>query len=298
MAEVSVLMTVYNGMPYLPAAVQSILDQTLQDFHFVIVNDGSTDETADYLDGLNDDRISVIHQENTGTAGAANHGLSHVKTPLLARMDADDVAISNRLEIQLKFLNENPEVGLVGGQVIPMGAHGEGGSLLLPLHHEEIDRSLMLGQHGLAHSSLMMRTPLLNSIGGYWKHRLVDDIDMMIRMGEITKLANVDDVLLKYRVHAGSVVINTPSNWQSSAAPVNHRLLLKSSKRCNATGHGSHAWAKKCMSMPSPSIAPESQKFMGNVACRGRFESRGRCVVLPVEPCIESDGSRKSRSVL
>ena len=205
MAEVSVLMTVYNGMPYLPTAVKSILDQTLQDLHFVIVNDGSTDGTKEYLASLDDDRIDVIHQENRGTAAAANHGLSLVKTPYLARMDADDVAVANRLEVQLKYLQENPDVGLVGGQVVPMGDHGEGRSLALPLRHDAIDRCLMLGQHALAHSSLMMRTNVLKSIGGYWKHRLVDDVDMMIRMGEVSKLANVSDILLKYRVHANSV---------------------------------------------------------------------------------------------
>ena len=205
MAEVSVLMTVYNGMPYLPAAVESILEQTLQDFHFVIVDDGSTDGTTDYLSSLTDSRIEIIRQDNGGTAAAANLGLKHVKSPFVARLDADDVAIAHRLESQVKFLKEHPDVGLVGGQVVPMGDHGEGGSLVLPLHHDAIDRCLMSGQHGLAHSSLMMRTHILKAIGGYWKHRMVDDIDMMIRMGEVSKLANVDDVLLKYRVHAGSV---------------------------------------------------------------------------------------------
>lgn len=205
MAEVSVLMTVYNGMPYLPTAVESILAQTLQDFHFVIVDDGSTDGTTDYLSSLTDKRIEVICQENCGTAAAANRGLKHVKTPFVARLDADDVAIAHRLESQVKYLKEHLDVGLVGGQVVPLGDNGEGRSLVLPLHHEAIDRCLMSGQHGLAHSSLMMRTNILNSIGGYWKHRLVDDIDMMIRMGEVSKLANIDDVLLKYRVHASSV---------------------------------------------------------------------------------------------
>lgn len=205
MAEVSVLMTVYNGMPYLAPAVESIIDQTLEDFYFIIVDDGSTDGTADYLDGLKDPRIVVIRQENQGTAAAANHGLKHVTTPFLARMDADDVALPHRLEVQLKYLREHPDVGLVGGQVVPLGDHGVGGSLALPLGHEAIDRCLMLGQHAMSHSSLMMRAGVLQSIGGYWKHRLVDDIDMMIRMGEVSKLANINEVLLKYRVHSDSV---------------------------------------------------------------------------------------------
>jgi len=90
MSEVTVLMTVFNGMPYLAEAVNSILRQTLSDFEFVIVDDGSTDGTADFLKSLEDPRISIIHQENRGTAAAANHGLENINTRFVARMDADD----------------------------------------------------------------------------------------------------------------------------------------------------------------------------------------------------------------
>ena len=203
--KVTVLMTVYNGMPYLVESVESVLGQTLADFDFVIVDDGSTDQTAQYLSSLDDPRIKVIHQENGGTADAANHGLRYVKTDFVARMDADDVSLPNRLKTQLDFMLAHPEVGILGAQVAPTGSKGVGGSLCLPECHHDIFQALMSGRHGLAHSSLMIRTRTLKEVGGYWKFRLIDDWDMMLRMGEVSQLANLSEVMLLYRVHAGSL---------------------------------------------------------------------------------------------
>jgi glycosyltransferase involved in cell wall biosynthesis len=205
MPDVSILMTVYNGMPYLPAAVESALGQTLREFRFVIVNDGSTDGTAEYLNRLSDPRVVVLHQANQGTAAAANHGLAHCDSEFVARMDSDDMSLPARLESQRAFLQVRPEVGLVGTQVAPLGSVRAGRSLKLPLVHEDIDAALLAGRHGLAHSSIMLRTELLKRIGGYWSLPLVDDWDMMLRMGEVAKLANLDVLLHLYRVHAGSL---------------------------------------------------------------------------------------------
>jgi glycosyltransferase involved in cell wall biosynthesis len=205
MSDVSVLMTVYNGMPYLPRAVESILAQTLRDFRFVIVDDGSTDDTADYLNRLTDPRVFILRQPNQGTAAAANLGLAHCETEFVARMDSDDEALPHRLERQAEFLHAHPDVGLVGTQVAPLGSVCAGRSLRLPLGHREIDSALLAGRHGLAHSSIMFRGPLLRQLGGYWSLPLVDDWDMMLRMGEAARLANLDEVLLHYRVHTRSL---------------------------------------------------------------------------------------------
>ncbi len=203
--DVSVLMTVFNGFPYLPASVESILNQTLANFNFVIVDDGSTDETAEYLESITDARVTVVHQPNGGTAAAANAGLKLIDTEFVARMDADDIAMETRLEKQLKFMRENSEVGIAGTQVAPIGEANVGKSLNLPQSHELIFSSMMTGRHGLAHSSIMIRSSVLKELGGYWTLPLIDDWDMMLRMGEVSKLANLSEVLLNYRVHAGSL---------------------------------------------------------------------------------------------
>ena len=212
MSEVSVLMTVYNGMPYLRPAVQSVLEQTHSDFKFVIVNDGSDDDTADYLNSIDDPRLTVVWQENQGTAKAANHGLSLIDTPFVARMDADDIALPTRLEKQLAFLKSHPEVGIVGAQIAPVGEKGVGQSLGLPVTHDAIFPMMMEGCHGMAHSVIMIRTKVLKELGGYWSFKMIDDWDMMLRVGEVSKLANLDEVLNHYRVHSGS--LNGKSMWR------------------------------------------------------------------------------------
>lgn len=203
--KVSVLMTVFNGMPYLADSVESVLGQSMSDFEFIIVDDGSTDGTAQYLASLNDPRIKVVRQENGGTADAANHGLKYVNAEFVARMDADDISMPNRLEKQLAFMTSHPEVGIVGAQVLPLGHQKVGKSLNLPQSHDDIFGALMTGRHGLAHSALMIRTQTLRDVGCYWEFRLIDDWDMMLRMGEVSKLANLPDVMLHYRVHSGSL---------------------------------------------------------------------------------------------
>ncbi len=127
MAEVTVLMAVYNGMPYLPEAVDSILKQTLQDFRFLIINDGSTDGTEDYLNRLTDQRVQVVKGPHRGLGVALNMGLAMCKTEFLARMDSDDIALPTRLEAQLRFLRCHKAVGLVGTRVSYFGTSGRSG---------------------------------------------------------------------------------------------------------------------------------------------------------------------------
>ncbi len=198
-------MTVFNGMPYLEHAVNSVLNQSLSDFRFVIVDDGSTDGTADFLASLSDSRIQILTQSNQGTAAAANNGLHQIETPFVARMDADDVAMDSRLEKQLGFLLAHPEVGIVGAQIAPAGDKSVGRSLRLPIHHDDIFNCMMTGTHGMAHSVIMIRTEVLKGLDGYWTLPLIDDWDMMLRVGEVSKLANMNEVLLHYRVHSGSL---------------------------------------------------------------------------------------------
>lgn len=203
--KLSVLMTVYNGMPYLPEAVESILSQDFKDFECIIVDDGSTDETSRFLKQLQDPRLLILSQENGGTAAASNFGLAQCRGEYLARMDADDITLPTRFSKQVRFLDENPEIGLLGTQLACMGECRIGKSLNLPCSNPVIRQSLLKGKHALCHPTLMMRTQLLRDIGGYWKLRLIDDWDMMLRMTEVTQAHNLDEVLHHYRVHRGSL---------------------------------------------------------------------------------------------
>ena len=200
MSQITILMACYNGMPYLPAAVESVQQQTFRDWTLLLINDGSTDGSTDYLNQLTDSRIRVVHQHNQGLAASLNNGIKLCETEFLARLDADDVAMPTRLEKQLAFLQANPRVGLVGTQIAPLGEKrvGSGGSL--PLDHRSIESGLLNGLHRVSHTSIMCRTALMREIGGYWPKGVSEDWDMYLRMSERAELANLSEVLVHYRV--------------------------------------------------------------------------------------------------
>jgi glycosyltransferase involved in cell wall biosynthesis len=201
MPEVTILMPVYNGMPFLPEAVKSILNQTLRDFTFLIINDGSTDGSKEYLDRLDDPRLQVVHQPNQGLGAALNTGLAMCKTEFIARMDSDgmdsdDVCLPSRLKLQLDFLHRNNDIGLVGTKFAYLGISGRSGfPPPAPQDHTTMYAYLIQGRQALCHPSIMCRTSILQSIGGYRIHSSGEDYDMFLRMGEATKLANLNEVL-------------------------------------------------------------------------------------------------------
>ncbi len=117
-------MCVYNAAPYLSAAIQSILDQTYPDFEFLIINDGSTDESREIISSYADSRIRVIDQQNLGLTKSLNRGLDSARGDYIARMDADDVSFSDRLSRQVAYLDTNPEITVLGGGVETIDCQG------------------------------------------------------------------------------------------------------------------------------------------------------------------------------
>ena len=207
MPEIDVLLAVYNGMPYLPDAVESIRRQTHANWRLVIVNDGSTDATTDYLNRQRDDRrVVVLHGPNAGLGPALNRGLEICTSEFVARMDIDDIAHPARLQEQVTYLRSHPQVGLLGTQVERMGDLRKGSRSLLPCDHDSIVAFHLAGTSAMYHPALMCRSALLRQIGGYWNRRLVaEDWDMWLRMAEVTRLANLDRVLLSYRFQEKSL---------------------------------------------------------------------------------------------
>jgi len=231
MSELTVLMSVYNGMKYLPGAVESILNQEVADFELLIVNDGSTDGSGDYLDRLKDRRVRVIHQANGGLSSALNRGIEICRTPLLARMDADDLSLPGRLEKQMQFLQAHPAITVVGTQITNITPRGSiGYSPPLPCRHESIHRHLLAGRHALCHGSLMFRTDALRRIGGYRVEDVGEDMDLYLRLCESCRAANLDQVLYAYRIHPDSI------NSRSSRRCRLHYDHARQNARCRARG--------------------------------------------------------------
>lgn len=203
--RLTVVMAVYNGLPYVRDAIESVLDQTYRHFRLIAVDDGSTDGSGEYLDSIDDPRLVVVHQANQGQHKAANHGIALADTDLIARMDADDIAQPDRLAKQVAYLDANPQVGLVGGQILRMGARGAGMPSNLPTTHADIVDDLLANRHGMCNATTMFRRKLFEHLGGYWEHNLSEDWDLFLRVSEVAELANLDDLLLSVRFHPGSL---------------------------------------------------------------------------------------------
>jgi glycosyltransferase involved in cell wall biosynthesis len=206
---ISVLMPAYNAERYIAETVESILVQTFRDFEFLIIDDGSTDRTPEILADYagRDGRIRLVRRENRGLVTTLNELISLARGPLLARMDADDIAMPQRFERQVAFLQSHPEVVAVGSRVIAIDPDGdELFEMCREENHEAIDSANMKRQGGtFMHPAVMMRAGAVRSIGGYrTEYHLCEDMDLWLRLAEVGKLYNIQEILLKYRQHMSS----------------------------------------------------------------------------------------------
>jgi glycosyltransferase involved in cell wall biosynthesis len=208
MPTVSVLMPVYNAEPYLAEAVESIQGQTFADFEFLIVDDGSTDRSRDLLEryAASDVRLRLTSRTNTGYTVALNELLGSANGEFVARMDADDVALPQRLARQVDYLQAHHDVVCVGTAVHLIDAAGR---FLRDGHpgmdHEAIQRRALAGDCPLNHPSVMLRRAAVEAVGGYRaEFEPAEDLDLWLRLGEVGRLTNLPEVLMKYRQHPGS----------------------------------------------------------------------------------------------
>jgi glycosyltransferase involved in cell wall biosynthesis len=202
---ITVVMTVYNGLPFVEEAVDSILSQDFDDFELVVVDDGSTDGTADVLARRGDPRLHLHRRPHQGRVAALNHALGLARGRYVANLDADDVALPGRLALPVRFLDQHPEVAAVGAGVEPcVGCAGARPPRRLPRSDRAIRWSMLL-RNPMFHSSVTFRRSVLEELGGYDPAYtdLLDDADLLLRLGRRHRLANLDVPLAAKRLHPG-----------------------------------------------------------------------------------------------
>lgn len=207
--QISVVLPVRNGGAYIGAAIESILAQTFNDFELLIIDDASTDNTpsisARFQDA--DRRVRVVKNPGTGLVAALNYGITASAAPLIARMDADDIAVPDRLARQFGFLQANPDIDVVGSQVSFINERGvlTGKTTKLPESPEAVSKTLV--KHCcIRHPTVLMRREAFEKVGGYRAQFIAaEDLDLWLRLAEHGKLANLPHALLFYRLHARQV---------------------------------------------------------------------------------------------
>lgn len=228
---ISILMSVYNGAQYLPQAIQSVLNQSYDDFEFLIVDDGSSDATADILRdfAVKDSRIHILtNTVNLGLAISLNRGIQEAQASYIARMDADDICQPERFHKQITFMESHPQVGVLGSRMQVISADEKPlFEFDVPLEHSLIIWNLFFGRT-FAHPSVMMRTTVIREVGGYdEKIAAAQDVDLWSRLVGYTQFANLPDRLMLYRSHEGATSIQKAALQQEMIIQTIHDLLVR-----------------------------------------------------------------------
>ncbi|MGC1473624.1 MAG: glycosyltransferase [Psychroserpens sp.] len=206
---ISVLMSVYNGENYLSEAIKSVLAQTYRDFEFIIYDDASTDGSSRILNYFADldKRITLItNSKNRGLTANLKEGVNKANGKYLARMDADDICLPNRFQVQVNFFQEHDEISLLGSSVIYFDGAGKEFVAYQVVDHEEIKIQLLLG-FTLLHPSVMLRIEKFrdHDLNYDESHKYAQDHELWARAILVVKAYNIREPLLKMREHSNKI---------------------------------------------------------------------------------------------
>jgi glycosyltransferase involved in cell wall biosynthesis len=196
-------MSVYNGEKYLRYAINSIINQSFSDFEFIIINDASTDNTGKILGEYNDNRIVIINNEkNLGLTKSLNKGIAVAKGKYIARMDADDISMPERIEKQVGFMENHKDVAILGTDYYPIDEAGRriNAKLMRPISSTEIKRNLFKF-NPFIHSSLMIRREVLKEVGYYdERFKKAQDYELCLRILSKYEGYNLPEELIAFRI--------------------------------------------------------------------------------------------------
>lgn len=208
--SVSVVMPAYNAEKYLREAIDSILAQTYTDFELIIINDGSTDATKEIIQSYTDPRIVYIENEvNSGICVTLNKGLDAARGKYIARMDSDDIALPNRLETQVRYMDSNPGLGASGSDIEVFG-EGIEPHVFTQLHSPEECLAGLIFNSCFAHPTVIIRKSVLDKHNLRYKDefRGLEDYELWWQIGKYSGLNNIAHPLLRYRHHKGQETQN------------------------------------------------------------------------------------------
>lgn len=224
---VSVVIPAYNAGRWLAETIGSVLGQSLGDFELIVVDDASTDDTAAVAAGIGDPRLRLIRQpRNMGVSAARNAGIEAAQGEFIAFLDADDIALPQRLEKQVAFLRAHPEVAILGGWMQTFGRRDD--VWTAHAHHDDI-RAELLYDVGIMQPTAMCRRDALLRHGLRYDPalHLSEDYELWTRCADVLRLANLPEVLVNYRVHGDNCSLAKEERLRAASRMVRLRQLAK-----------------------------------------------------------------------
>ena len=228
--KISVIMSVYNGERYLSQAIESILNQTLADFEFIIVNDASTDSSLKIIQSYDDERVKIISNEkNIGLTKSLNKAIEQAQGGFIARQDADDISLPNRLEEQLIYFEQHPEIALLGTSIYIIDEKGK----ILGKRDIPADPSKNFFKGSwFAHGSTMFKNEVVHALGRYNElFRYCQDYELWLRIAKDYQVRGLAQRLYKLRFHDENVQFK-----KRDEAALYHLLALRLAR--NELGEG------------------------------------------------------------
>lgn len=213
--KITMLMPAYNAEKYIRKAIISVLNQEFIDFELLIINDGSTDTTKQIIESFSDPRIRLINQANQGIAAALNIGLLNAKSDIVARFDADDICMPERLSLQYQFLSINADYVIVGSNADYIDMHDEFVFTgRMPAYSDEAIRRLIYNYCPLIHSTIMFRKEPVLDAGSYNIHaHAFEDHLLWLKLLRYGKACNLQEKLVKVRLAPESISID--EKWRT-----------------------------------------------------------------------------------
>lgn len=229
MMRVSVVMAGRNSKPdLLKEAINSILNQTYQDFEFVFVDDGSDRPMEPIVRSISsDERIAVYRIEPSGLGAALNYGIQHSHGEFVARIDDDDISLPTRLEKQVKYLEEHPEVSCVGAQMMYKFGNKVYPHSKFPIDHDDIIKMFFTLHFPMAHTVVMYRRDYFDKIGGYRVLGGGQDLDLFLQLGRVGKLHNIDEYLTLYTLSPSGLSVVNPKKKEAYAFALESALKFE-----------------------------------------------------------------------
>jgi|GEM_PF-903121 len=285
----SVIMSVYNGSRFLKPAIDSILAQTSKDFEFIIIDDGSTDDSAKIIDSYEDTRIRLIRQTNHGLVYSLNKAIHLSRGEFIARMDADDISLPKRLQLELEWLKQSSANGLVSTyfeQIEFLNSKSNGVTVALPPNHLDLRRSLYF-VNPFAHGATIFRKQAAIEAGLYRKtYGPTEDYDLWRRILRNWKGHLIPEVLFQYRVN-NSLSISQLNNEEQSrfVSMIHDELWAEKFVRKNPI-FIAYSYYLMRRFVPSKHLASVKNEYVNQQFTLAKFSLLRGYLLISIENCL------------
>ena len=218
---ISVLICVYNEEDEIKDCINSIFNQTLQEFEIIIIDDGSKDNTAEIIKKIKDKRIKYYYKKNEGLTKALNYGLKFCRGDFIARLDADNRCVKKRFEKQINFFKKNPDFVLVGGLAKKIIAKNNK-KISEKISYLSIEKQLMIGP-AIPHSSIMVKSNILKKEKYNEKFRTSQDYELYVRLASKYKIAKLNEFFVSAKIKETSIT-RSKKKWENLITHTKIRL--------------------------------------------------------------------------